>query len=89
MSEKQKCKLCCNNTRAKRVSIEIYGQVWRDQPRGKPKGAKPPRVFPEVDPDTRGQVNSMLRVRASVLSLLIAGMTVTNTQKVCRQSWKS
>ena len=43
----------CNNTRAKRVSIEIYGQVWRDQPRGKPKGAQPTRVFPKVDPESR------------------------------------
>ena len=68
---------------------EFYVQVWMDQLRGKPKGAQPMRVFPEVDPDTQGQVNSMLRVRASVLPLLLVGMTVTITQKLYRQSWKS
>ena len=30
--------LNCNNTRVKWVSIEIYGKVWRDQPRGKTLG---------------------------------------------------
>ena len=52
---------------------------------GKTQGAQPTRVFPEVDSDSRGQVNSMLQVRASVLSLLIAGLTVTNAQKMCKQ----
>ena len=42
----------CNNTQVKHVSIEIYGRVWREQPRGKPEGAKPPKGFPNVDPDT-------------------------------------
>ena len=59
------------------VFIPPKYRVWRDQPRGKPKGAQPTRVFPEVDPDTQGQVNSMLRVRASVLSLITTEMTVT------------
>ena len=41
---------------------------------GKTKGGSAHESFPEVDL-TRGQVNSKLQVRASVLSLLIAGMT--------------
>ena len=32
-----------------------YTQVWRDQPRENPKKVQPPRGFPEVDLDTRGE----------------------------------
>ena len=42
-------------TRAERGCKGFYTQVWRDQPREIPKGAQPPRGFPEADPDTRGE----------------------------------
>ena len=45
----------CNNARAKRVRIVFCDRVWRDQPRGKTKGG----AAPEVDPDTRGQENTI------------------------------
>ena len=53
-------------------------RVWEGSTEGKTWGTQPLRVFPEIDPHLQGQVNSMLQVRASVLSLLIRELTVMN-----------
>ena len=73
----------CNNTRANWVRKEIYGQVWRDQPRGR----SPWGFSPVVDPDTQRQVNSMLRVKECIVFTYCRNAAIT--QKLCKQSWIS
>ena len=54
----------CNNTRGRQVHIGFYDQVWSDQPRGPP----------EVDPDTRGQKNSISSSMYESIFQYFAGM---------------